>query len=201
MSQAWYCLSYSSANCDACIGAISLRRAGWARSRGVYWERMKKLLPLLLLPLLSGTTEAPKRNPVRWEIVGGSGARTVVPGQTVVVVLEAEIEKGWHIYSITQKPGGPNPLRIELVGAADVGLRGGIRAPKPLTRFDKSFGIETELHFGKPRFIVPLGIPAGSLTGKRDLQVTARYQACSDTICLPPRTEKLGLTLRIKDAG
>jgi hypothetical protein len=161
---------------------------------------MKKLLPILLIPLLSGTVQAPK-NPVRWSIDVDRAARTVMPGQTVLVVLEAEIEKGWYIYSLTQKPGGPNPLRIQLVGAADVGMRGGIRAPKPLTKFDKSFGIETELHYGKPRFIVPIGVPAGAITGKREFQVTARYQACSDTICLPPRTEKLGLTLRIKDAG
>ena len=161
---------------------------------------MKKLLPLLLIPLFGGTVQAPK-NPVRWAIVGGGSVRTVVPEQTVVVVLEAEIEKGWYIYSQTQKPGGPIPLRIQLAEADDVGLRGGIRAPKPITKFDKSFGIETELHFGKPRFIVPLGVPAGSPTGKRDLQVTARYQACNDTICLSPRTEKLDLTLRVKDAG
>lgn len=161
---------------------------------------MKKLLPVLLIPLLGASLQVPK-NPVRWSIDGGRSARTVMPGQTVVVVLEADIEKGWYIYSLTQKPGGPNPLRIQLVGAADVGMRGGIRAPTPLVKFDKSFGIETELHYGKPRFIVPLGVPAGSLAGKREFQVTARYQACSDTVCLPPRTEKLGLTLRIKDAS
>ncbi len=167
----------------------------------MYIERdMRKLLAILLIPLLSGAIDAPK-NPVRWAIVGGGGTRTVLPGQTVVVVLEAEIDKGWYIYSQTQKPGGPNPLRIQLVGAADVGMRGAVRAPKPITKFDKSFGIETELHFGKPKFIVPLGVPAGSLSGKRELQVTARYQACNDTICLSPRTEKLGLTLRVKDAG
>lgn len=167
----------------------------------MYIERdMRKLLAILLIPLLSGMIEAPKKSPVRWTIVGGS-ARTVVPGQTVVVVLEAEIDKGWYIYSQTQKPGGPNPLRIQLVGAADVGMRGAIRAPKPITKFDKTFGIETELHFGKPRFIVPLGVPSGSLTGKREFQVTARYQACNDTICLSPRIQKLDVTLRIKDAG
>lgn len=165
----------------------------------MYIATMMKLVAILLIPLLSGTVQGPK-NPVRWSI-DGDRARTVLPGQTVVVVLEAEIEKGWYIYSLTQKPGGPNALRIQLVEAADVGMRGGIRAPRPITKFDKSFGMETELHYGNPKFIVPIGVPSGSLTGKRELQVSARYQACNDTICLPPRTETLGLTLRIKDAG
>ena len=164
---------------------------------------MKRLLPILLIPLLSAPMSAsfqPAKVPVRWSIAGDD-SRSAIAGQTVVFVLEADIQPGWYIYSLTQKPGGPNPLRIQLFGAADVGLRGGIRAPSPITRFDKSFGIETELHFGKPKFIVPLGVPEGSPSGKREFDVTARYQACSDTICLPPRTEKLGLTLRIDDAG
>ena len=28
--------------------------------------------------------------------------------------ITAEIPEGWHIFSITQKPGGPNPTRIKL---------------------------------------------------------------------------------------
>lgn len=124
--------------------------------------------------------------------------RNVVRGRAVDIILRADIAEGWYIYSLTQKPGGPFPLRIQLTGAADVGVRGVIKAPKPTTRFDPNFGIETELHRGKPQFTVPVGVPAGSLTGKREIVVAARYQACSETLCLPPRTEKVALTLRIK---
>ena len=156
---------------------------------------MRPLLGLLLIPLL--VANAPPLKPVRWVLVGGNGPRAVASGKTVDVVLQAEIADGWYIYSLTQKPGGPIPLRIQLVGAADVGVRGGVKAPKPVTKFDPNFGIETELHRGKPRFVVPLGVPRGSLTGKRDLEVSVRYQACSETLCLPPRTEKVKVSLRI----
>src|SRR5687768_18457521 len=88
---------------------------------------MKYLLPLLLVPLLASSS-APPLKPVRWTLTGGSGARAVPSGRTVDVTIEADIEKGWHIYSLTQKPGGPIPLRIQLMGAADVGVRGAIRA-------------------------------------------------------------------------
>lgn len=161
---------------------------------------MKMLFALLLIPLLA-VTSAPPMKPVRWGLVGGTSPRTVVAGQTVEVVLEADIAKGWHIYSLTQKPGGPIPLRIELVGAPDVGVRGAIRAPKPVAKFDRSFGMETEVHRGKPRFTLSLGVPPGTLSGKRGLELKARYQACSETLCLPPRTEKVAVTLRIKGAG
>ena len=165
---------------------------------------MKTAIALFLIPLPIKTStpaaNAP-RDPVRWAIVGGSAPRVVAMGQTVQVILEADIARGWHIYSLTQKPGGPVPLRIQLVGAADVGVRGAIQAPKPVRKFDQNFGIETELYRGKTRFTLPLGVPAGTLTGKREVQISARYQACSETLCLPARTEKLDLTLRIGGAA
>ena len=160
---------------------------------------MRILLAILLFPTVAGTAIPPLK-PVNWALVGGTSPRAVVAGRAVDVVLAADIAKGWYIYSLTQKPGGPFPLRIQLMDAADVEVRGAIKAPKPVTKFDPNFGIETELHRGKPRFTVPLGVPAGAFTGKRDLVVAARYQACSETLCLPPRTEKVSLTLRIKAA-
>jgi len=161
-------------------------------------ELMKIFLPLLLVPALAGSS-APPPKPVRWEIVGGGGPRTVFAGKPLQVVLAADIAEGWYIYSLTQKPGGPFPLRIQLAGAADVGLLGPIKAPKPTTKFDPNFGIETELHRGKPRFSIPLGVPAGARAGKREIMLSARYQACSETLCLPPRTEKVAVSLRIRN--
>jgi DsbC/DsbD-like thiol-disulfide interchange protein len=135
--------------------------------------------------------------PVKWKVIGGSSPRDIVSGRTVPLTLQADIAKGWHIYSLTQKPGGPIPLRIELLGAADVLVRGVIKAPAPQRAFDKNFGIETELYADNPRFTIPVGVPGRSLTGVRRFQVSARYQACSETLCLPPRTDKLDAALRI----
>jgi len=135
--------------------------------------------------------------PVRWSVVGGRATREVVSGRTVPITLQADIAKGWHIYSLTQKPGGPIGLRLELLGAADILVRGVINAPKPERAFDKNFGIETELYSGSPRFTIPVGVPGRSLTGIRRFQIAARYQVCSDKVCLPPRTDKLDVALRI----
>ena len=114
------------------------------------------------------------------------------------MTVQAEIAKGWHIYSLSQKSGGPIPLQLRLAGAADVSLRGPIISPKPERTFDKNFGIETELYSGNPRFTLPLGVPRGSLTGVRKLQIEARYQVCSERVCLPPRTDKLDVKLQIR---
>jgi hypothetical protein len=165
---------------------------------------MNKLVYLLFVPLgihsSEGTVpsaETLSLRPVRWSVVGGSAPRDVVAGRTVPITLQAVIAKGWHIYSLTQKPGGPIPLRLELVGAVDVVVRGVIDAPKPERTLDKNFGIETELYSGTPRFIIPVGAPGKSLTGLRRFQIAARYQVCSDKVCLPPRTDKMDVAIRI----
>jgi DsbC/DsbD-like thiol-disulfide interchange protein len=168
---------------------------------------MHKLTYIFLLPLaVASHSSDPHRTvtestvslrPVKWSLVGGSAPREIVSGRTVPLTVQADIAKGWHIYSLTQKPGGPIPLRIDLLGAADVVVRGIIRAPQPERAFDKNFGIETELYSGSPRFTIPVGVPGRSLTGMRKFQVAARYQVCSDTLCLPPRTDKLDVSLRI----
>jgi len=168
---------------------------------------MNKLAYALLLPLTaatatsasapSGAADELSVRPVKWTVVGGSSPRAVASGRTVPLTLRADIAKGWHIYSLTQKPGGPIPLRIDLLGAADVVIRGVIRAPQPERIFDKNFGIETELYSGSPTFTIPVGVPGRSLTGLRKFHVAARYQVCSETLCLPARTDKLDVALRI----
>lgn len=135
--------------------------------------------------------------PVHWLVVGGESPRAVVSGRTVPITVQADIAKGWHIYSLNQKPGGPIPLRLELLGASNVTLRGLISAPKPERTFDKNFGIETELYSGSPRFMIPVGVAGNSPAGIRKFQIGARYQVCSDKLCLPPRTDKLDAVIRI----
>jgi DsbC/DsbD-like thiol-disulfide interchange protein len=179
---------------------------------------MNKLAYLLLLPLVAATGELPRQvvapggavpmrtadgrrelsiRPVRWTVVGGSSPLEVTAGRTVPIRLQADIATGWHIYSLTQKPGGPIPLTIQLVDAGDVIVRGIIKAPQPESAFDKNFGIETQLYSGSPRFTIPVGVSGRSLPGTRKIQISARYQVCSETLCLPPRTDKVGVTLRI----
>lgn len=135
--------------------------------------------------------------PVKWTVVGGNRTRDIVKGRTVPITVQADIAKGWHIYSLTQKPGGPVALRLDLIGAADVVMRGLVNAPKPERTFDKNFGIETELYSGSPRFTLPVGVPGRTPSGIRRFQIGARYQVCSDKLCLPPRTDKLDVTLRV----
>lgn len=156
---------------------------------------MNKLILLAVPSFLAASALSLK--PVKWSLVGGNTPRTVVAGRTIPVIVQADIAKGWHIYSLTQRAGGPIPLSIAVQGARDVSMRGVIRAPKPEKFFDKNFGMTTELYSGSPRFTIPLAVPGRTGSGPRQVQVTARYQVCSDKLCLPPRTDTVHVTLQV----
>lgn len=184
----------------------------------IYSVRMNKygFLPLLLVVGSSVPARAPSFapgnavpvavgrkatftdiRPVHWVLVDRSRAHTIVAGRGVPVTIEAQIANGWHIYSLSQKPGGPIPLTIRLLDSGDAAIRGVIKAPQPERQFDKNFGIETELYSGNPRFTVEVAVPGRSSPGVRKVQLAARYQVCSETLCLPPRTDKVDVMLRV----
>ncbi|HKR07778.1 MAG TPA: protein-disulfide reductase DsbD N-terminal domain-containing protein [Gemmatimonadaceae bacterium] len=154
-------------------------------------------LAFLTLPMLMAAGTSLSLKPVRWSLVGGETPREVAAGRTLPITVQADIAKGWHIYSLTQQAGGPIPLRIAVQGAPDVIVRGVIKAPKPDKYFDKNFGMTTELYSGKPRFIIPVGITGRAGKGVRRVEVTARYQVCSDKLCLPPRTDTVRVALSV----
>lgn len=154
-------------------------------------------LALLIAPMLFGLSTAFSLKPVRWSLVGADSPREVAAGRTLPVTVQAEIAKGWHIYSLTQPAGGPIPLRIAVQGAPDVAVRGLIKAPKPDKYFDKNFGMTTELYSGKPRFTIPVGFTGRAGKGVRHVEVTARYQVCSDKLCLPPRTDTVRVAITV----
>ena len=150
------------------------------------------------VPIPARTGSAMSIRPVRWSLVGDASARAVAPGRSAPISLQADIAKGWHIYSLAQKPGGPIPLTIRLIEGGDAVIRGVIKAPQPERQFDNNFGIETELYSGNPRFTVEIAVPGRAGIGVRKIQLAARYQVCSETLCLPPRTDTVHTILRVR---
>ena len=53
-------------------------------------------------------------------------------GEPAQLVITAEIPDGWHIFSITQQPGGPLKTKIKLDASKDFKLAGDFKAdPAP----------------------------------------------------------------------
>lgn len=158
-----------------------------------------KLAFWIVVGLCAAVSDSAAQDPVDWSIVRVSPPALLRPGSTVSVKLTAKIEDGWHIYSISQGPGGPVPSRISLPTGQPFTVAGEIKASEPEMKFDQNFGIDVEYHEGEATFTLPIRIASTAQSGSKDLLVNARYQACNAEVCLPARTKQLKLSLNIRD--
>jgi hypothetical protein len=113
------------------------------------------------------------------------------------VVLLAEIQEGWHVYSLLQAPGGPIPLSVKLEQGPAFTLRGLPTTSKPVSIYDKTFAMVTKFHEHSAEITVPLLVSAKAPAGKQEAVIDVRFQACSDRLCLPPATVHLNVDAEI----
>jgi DsbC/DsbD-like thiol-disulfide interchange protein len=138
--------------------------------------------------------------PVAWTLLGPAEPADARPGDRLEVTARATVERGWYLYAMNQPPGGPTPLRISVPEGQPFALAGPVTGPEPKRGWDTAFEIDTARHDGTVAFTVPLQIAASAEEGKTTLQVQVRFQACSDTLCLRPKTETLSLPIEIRAA-
>ena len=148
--------------------------------------RQLKLLIILFLalPLISLA-----QNPTKWSLESDAKGKTLKQDETFRAKLKAEIEEGWHLYSVEQPTGGPFPTKITLAENTPFKIEGKIESPNPITKFDPNFNIETKFFDRQAEFNLPLKTTGE--TNAAALAVNVRFQVCNDTLCLPPKTVKV----------
>ena len=134
--------------------------------------------------------------PVSW-VATLDGVRTTVPGSVARVRVDADIDRGWYFYSVTQPAGGPIPARIWLSDTTAFRQAGSVSGPAPARSFDRAFKMNVEKYFDSPTFILPVRIPADAPAGVTEIRVSAMYQACNDSICLSPKTVTMSVPVTI----
>ena len=137
-------------------------------------------------------------NPVRLTASLPRSAKTLRPGAVYKVHLTAAIEPEWHLYSLVPVENGPVATRIWLPDGQPFTLSGDITTPEPQRIQDPNFGIEVGFYEGSPQFVLPVRVASGGRDGRQILQISVRFQACNDQMCLPPRTVKLETPVEIK---
>jgi DsbC/DsbD-like thiol-disulfide interchange protein len=140
-----------------------------------------------------------QERPVIWTASASPGA--VAPGATTTIQLKARIDQGWHVYSISQGPGGPIPTRIALAPGQPFELIGTVRGPAPETRFDSNFGINVETYDDLASFALTVRVAADARPGTDTLAIKARFQTCNASLCLPPHTETVLLPVTVARAA
>ena len=111
-------------------------------------------------------------------------------GQGILVVT-ATLEEGWHLYSLEQKPGGPQPTKITVAADSPLKLAGPFRpdaAPHRRTIKDVPGwnGLVVEEHAGTVTWRAPLALnPDGKAA---EVHGSVSLQLCRDNACTPPET-------------
>ena len=177
---------------------------GWLRGR--FGPPISRVVPLIRATLVVaaflaancpfGMAQLPPFDPLG-AVNSGLGspisvAATVEPaagGKPATLVVTATLEEGWHLYALTQKPGGPKATRIG-VDAASAWLPSAPFVPdapphvRTITDVPAWKGLQVEEHEGTVVWRAPLE-PNAAGTGAR-VSGSVSLQMCRETSCSPP---------------
>jgi DsbC/DsbD-like thiol-disulfide interchange protein len=150
----------------------------------------------MMAAALAVCLRAAPADPVAWKVIVPPTA-AVKAGARFTLKLTADVQEGWHLYSLKPMAEGPIPTRIWIAEGQPFALAGAIQAPPPQVQQDPSFGIEVELYEGEAVFSLPVRVAAGTPPGAQKLVVSAAYQSCNNKLCLPPKTVKVDVPVTV----
>ncbi len=116
-------------------------------------------------------------------------------GEKAVLLLEATIQKDWHLYALPPTTAANIPTTIEPV--APLTLAGKIEQPKPIHEMDDNFNAMVDYFKDSVVFRVPVQL-GNSLDGQK---VSVMFQACNATTCIPPTTVEVGIGAKAVSAS
>ena len=118
-------------------------------------------------------------------------------GEHARILVKGRVVEGWHIYSLVPADDefAPLPTKVTTESGRQMELVGPPYESNPVVAFDPVIGMELSYHENSFYFFQNLML-AETTSGNQPFSsnVSIRYQACSDKICLPPKTEKLTLS-------
>ncbi len=146
---------------------------------------MKRSLLTIIAALCSLAVYA-QSNPVSWNwSVRQEG------DSLKILVLDATISEGFHLYDLGPYPGGPTPTSFIFETEGDAVPEGEIEyGTEPERGFDELFGMEIGSFNGKARFLQKF-----RCSGNASVKVTIEWMCCNDVSCIPPAEEEINVNL------
>ena len=154
---------------------------------------IKKIVFFLLLFFFIFSTQAEIFKPVTWIF-----SNKQVSKNEFDLILTANIDNNWHIYSQFIGQGGPVATSIKFTPSTDYELVGKLtETPKPKKIFEKVFEMEVAFFEKKAVFIqtIKLKKNASKIIG------TLKFMACDNNQCLPPEDITFSFDLKAKVSG
>ncbi|MBO7169421.1 MAG: thioredoxin family protein [Rikenellaceae bacterium] len=139
---------------------------------------MKRLITLLFCTIACVlSASAQPANPVKWS------TRIEKQNDTLYnLVLDARIDRSWHIYDFGPYDCGINPTVISVTPSEGFAVVGEVTSNKPATKtYDKTFDANIGYWEGSVRFVQAVR-PYNNV----DIDVTVEWMACNEGSCTPP---------------
>ena len=118
------------------------------------------------------------------------------PNNLTNIKIRAEIEIGWHIYSIqTPENSGPIPISVVINKNRSLKIKGGfIEKSIAINKFDANF--DSDVFIFEDKFLGELKVKV-----KKDTELTTvlTYMVCNEVMCLPPIDCKLSIKLHTNE--
>ena len=148
---------------------------------------MKKLF-LLFLSLSFSVSLFSQLNPISWS------QEVISKGDNIYeIIISADLNDDWAIYSQHTAEGGPIPTSFEFTENKDISLEKGVREDGDvISGFDSIFEIDVKKFKKQVRFVqmVKLKSPESLLEG------SVTYMVCNDLKCLPPTVENFSVLIK-----
>lgn len=153
---------------------------------------MKKLYTLLLV-LLVLQSQAQIENPVKWSYSAQKTGKNEAN-----ILIKADIQKGWHLYSQFIEDGGPIPTSFTFSPSKDFNLEGKVsESPKAVTAFDPNFGMKIAWHETQVVFTQKIKTTSDKFTLKGVLE----YTVCNNNKCLPPTEQEFSIPINVSEVA
>src|SRR5690349_3055956 len=132
---------------------------------------MKNLLLFAAGLFLSLSASSQILKPVKWSYAAKKTSAT-----EATLFIKATIEDGWHIYSQNLADGGPVKTTFTFPVSKAYKLIGKTVEPKPVTKFEKSFGMNVSYFEKSAIFQQKIKLTAANPTVKGSLE----FMVCDD---------------------
>jgi len=146
------------------------------------------MMGTVLLALAPFLVQAQLLDPVSYKIV--ESPDTVKSAEIFNVVVEAEIDGEWHLYSALNDPdAGPYPTTFSSASGS-MKIAGEIEESEARIVLDPNFNAKLGWHSNRAVFTIPVAFRE-NVQGKGTINLEVLYQVCDDKSCLPPKTKSI----------
>ena len=144
--------------------------------------RHQLLITLLFCLLMPVTVFSQILSPVEWDIKLEKKNNT-----EGVVVFEATIEKGWHLYSTKSQEGGPIPTSVKWVELKNIELIGELTSDKTAHK-EKDLNFDMIVEWWTDNVVLRQNF---EFTNPDDYDISGeiKFMACNDQTCLSPQNK------------